>query len=81
MKSGIISDHLQKRLQPTTTDEPTEKNAFLNVWSRYGDKYNLLSEEMEKRGMNCELLDELLELRGELLKATLFNKINEMLRI
>ncbi len=47
----------------------------------YSKKYNLLAEKMENAGINCNLLEEVLDLKIKLTKTILIMKMDKLFKI
>lgn len=54
---------------------------FAALWDEYCEKYNLLMENMEQKGINCGLLKDVLNLRDELLREKIALQVDSLIKI
>jgi len=65
--SGIVSNDI--------------KMLFVSAWDKYSQKYNSLAEKMEEKGIDGNLLDEVIKLKNELTKINIAMKIDNLFKI
>jgi hypothetical protein len=54
---------------------------FATAWDDYAKKYNKLSDALHEKGIDCRLLDEVIDSRTNFLKTCLIIKFDEMGKI